>query len=399
MKDQGLFEGDDPPRSPAPEPEAAAADAIRTRHQVRVADARDLGWIPPKSVQLVVTSPPYPMIEMWDGGFGDLNPRIAEALDAGRGPDAFEWMHAELDRTWREAYRVLADGGFACINIGDATRTIDGNFRLYANHARVLEACLALGFQNLPAILWRKPTNAPTKFMGSGMLPAGAYVTLEHEYVLVLRKGEKRAFRSDQEKRRRRESAFFWEERNTWFSDVWFDIVGTAQDLMGRETRDRSGAFPFELVYRLVNMFSVKHDTVLDPFLGTGTTTLAAMASERNSIGLEIEPAVRDIVHERFVAAAPAMNGVIRDRLGRHVRFVAERAAAGKPPAHQNAPHDVACVSAQETDLVLRRLASVQQTGPEHYEVVYEDRPCPTPPPPPAAPRGGSGRPPELPFA
>jgi len=399
MKDQGLFGGDDARRSPPPEPESTPANAIRTRHQVRVADARDLGWIPASSVQLVVTSPPYPMIEMWDGVFGDLNPRIAEALEGGRGPDAFEWMHAELDRTWREAHRVLVDGGLACINIGDATRTIDGNFRLYANHARVLQACLALGFQDLPAILWRKPTNAPNKFMGSGMLPPGAYVTLEHEYVLVLRKGEKREFRSDQEKRRRRESAFFWEERNTWFSDVWFDIVGTSQHLEGPQARERSGAFPFELVYRLVNMFSVKHDTVLDPFLGTGTTTLAAMASERNSIGLEIEPAVRDIVHDRFTAAAPAINAMLADRVGRHARFVADRAAAGKPPGHHNTPHDVPCVSAQETDLVIRRVASIRQTGPEHYAAVYEDRPCPAAPLPPDAPRPAPTRPPELPFA
>ena len=80
-----------------------------------------------------------------------------------------------------------------------------------------------LGFQSIPLILWRKQTNAPNKFMGSGMLPAGAYVTLEHEYILVLRKGSKREFKKAEEKRNRHESAIFWEERNIWYSDIWMD--------------------------------------------------------------------------------------------------------------------------------------------------------------------------------
>jgi len=217
-------------------------EAARTRHEFRTADARNLGWIADGSVHLVVTSPPYPMIEMWDECFGALDPSIAAALAEGRGDDAFEAMHRALDRVWRELHRVLANGGIACINIGDATRTLDGNFRLYANHARVLQSCVALGFRSLPAILWRKPTNAPNKFMGSGMLPAGAHVTLEHEYVLVLRKGDRREFPTAAEKRRRRESAFFWEERNAWFSDVWFDIKGTPQHLCDKAGRARSAA-------------------------------------------------------------------------------------------------------------------------------------------------------------
>ena len=175
----------------------------------------------------MVTSPPYPMIEMWDEIFSKQNPTIGEALKDENGNKSFELMNKELDKVWKEVFRVLIDGGFACINIGNATRKIGEEFKLYSNHSRILEYCINLGFSSLPEILWRKQTNAPNKFMGSGMLPAGAYVTLEHEHILVLRKGNKRNFKTPEEKLRRQKSAFFWEERNLWFSDVWEDLKGT----------------------------------------------------------------------------------------------------------------------------------------------------------------------------
>ncbi|MBN2492846.1 MAG: site-specific DNA-methyltransferase [Planctomycetes bacterium] len=344
---------------------------MRTRHELRVADARELGAIVDGSVHLVVTSPPYPMIEMWDGCFAALDPGIAAALAGERAAEAFAAMHAALDRVWRELHRVLVEGGIACINIGDAARTLGGNFRLHPNHARVLDACTGLGFQNLPAILWRKPTNAPSKFMGSGMLPPGAYVTLEHEYVLVLRKGGLRAFRTEADRERRRESAFFWEERNAWFSDVWLGLTGTNQELPDSETRARSAAFPFELAFRLVCMFSVKGDTVLDPFAGTGTTLLAAMAAERHSLGLEIDAALAGAAEQRLAGAAPELNRYLTERLARHFRFVGERKAAGKELKHFNEPHGAACVSAQETALRIRRIRGIERAGPGVFTATY----------------------------
>jgi len=149
-----------------------------------------------------VTSPPYPMIEMWDDMFSQQSSTVKKKLEQSDGIGAYELMHQILDATWQEAYRVLKSGGFACINIGDATRTINGNFILYTNHARILKYTQELGFSSLPCILWRKQTNAPNKFMGSGMLPAGAYVTLEHEYILILRKGPKREFRKEKNKKK-----------------------------------------------------------------------------------------------------------------------------------------------------------------------------------------------------
>jgi DNA modification methylase len=225
------------------------------------------------------------MIEMWDDLFCARDPAVRAALDCGDGLRAFNLMHCDLDRAWLEIGRVLIDGGWVCVNVGDATRTIDGRFRLYPNHARVISACTSLGFDILPAVVWRKQTNAPNKFMGSGMLPAGAYVTLEHEYILLMRKGAKREFSAADKKRLRRQSAYFWEERNRWFSDIW-DFKGTRQDLSISSSRERSAGFPFELPYRLINMSSIQGDTVLDPFVGTGVTTLAAMASGRDSVGV-----------------------------------------------------------------------------------------------------------------
>ena len=197
---------------------------MKTNHQILFQDARDLKEVPSESVDLVVTSPPYPMIDMWDDMFSNQNLEIERALAGGDGRQAYELMHQILDFVWDELFRVLKSDRFACINIGDATRKIKDDFCLYPNHARILNYLLAIGFSALPDILWRKQTNAPNKFMGSGMLPAGAYVTLEHEYILIVRKGSKREFRTEGEKRNRRESALFWEERNIWYSDIWTDI-------------------------------------------------------------------------------------------------------------------------------------------------------------------------------
>ncbi|MHA2283956.1 MAG: DNA methyltransferase [Promethearchaeota archaeon] len=169
---------------------------IQTFHKIIFKKSQVMRAVRDESIHLILTSNPYPLIEMWDEIFAKQNPAIKEALENDNGNLAFELMHQELDKVWSEVHRVLCPGGIACINIGDATRTIDKRFRLYSNHARILQKCIELDFDVLPAIIWRKPTNAPNKFMGSGMLPAGAYVTLEHEHVLILRKGGKRNFKT-----------------------------------------------------------------------------------------------------------------------------------------------------------------------------------------------------------
>ena len=348
---------------------------MQTTHQVIFADSKSMTSVGSESIDLVVTSPPYPMIEMWDDLFISRNQAIGKALGKGQGSSAFELMHKELEGVWDELYRVLKKGGIACINIGDATRTVGGNFVLYQNHSRIMMYMLRKGFSALPAVLWRKQTNAPNKFMGSGMLPPGAYVTLEHEFVLILRKGPFREFNKPKEKQIRRESAFFWEERNVWFSDIWFDLKGTGQELNNDKTRLRSGAYPFELAYRLVNMFSVKGDTVLDPFLGTGTTTLASMASGRNSIGLEVEPNFEDIVHSQIRMVVPFSNEYIRSRIKRHIGFVEDRVESkpGFKFKYKNRPYGFPVMTRQEQELLLNELLSAEKTKHNTFEVTYSE--------------------------
>jgi DNA modification methylase len=330
--------------------------------------------IPDGSVDLMVTSPPYPMIEMWDETFSKQNPAIGEALAQDNGEKAFELMNKELDKVWKEVYRVLRNGGFACINIGDATRTINGKFTLYGNHSRILEYCLKLGFNSLPEILWRKQTNAPNKFMGSGMLPAGAYATLEHEYILVLRKGNKRDFKSKEDKLRRQKSAFFWEERNIWFSDIWEDLKGTKQNNIDKSIRARSGAYPFELPYRIINMFSLRGDMVLDPFLGTGTTTLACMATARNSIGYEVDPNFKDHLHVRFNRVVDFSNKILENRIGNHLKFVQQRTLAKGGLGYYSKNYGFPVMTNQEIEIYFDEAIKITQKN-ELFEIEYREKP------------------------
>ncbi len=108
---------------------------LESDHELVIGDARDMSGLPDESVELIVTSPPYPMIEMWDGAFRCMDPEISSALERDDGEAAFELMHRQLDRAWGECYRVLKPGCIACINVGDATRTLEGDFQLHSNHA------------------------------------------------------------------------------------------------------------------------------------------------------------------------------------------------------------------------------------------------------------------------
>ena len=331
---------------------------MQTTHAVHVGDARDLP-LPTDSVELVVTSPPYPMVEMWDESFAAQDPRVADALEAGEGDRAFEAMHDLLDDAWAEVARVLAPGGIAVVNVGDATRTVDGTFRQYPNHVEVTRRLRGHGLSALPDVVWRKPTNSAAKFMGSGMLPPNAYATLEHEHLLVFRNGDTRSFPPGDDDRYA--SAYFWEERNRWFSDLW-ELTGTRQELPG-DARERSGAFPLDVPLRLVLMFSVYGDTVLDPFWGTGTTSMAALVAGRNSVGVEREPDLVAAFDERVDEAAELSRGVATDRLDAHRAFVAERRADGEEPGYEAEHYDFPVVTRQERSIQLRVVESVERAA------------------------------------
>lgn len=337
-----------------------------TNHRIIFGNSQKMKELEDKLVNLIVTSPPYPMYDMWDNLFCSMNPKIGECL-ANDPMQAFELMHQELDKVWTECIRVLKDGGFICINIADAPRSTNGDFQMYDNHSRIVKFLTELGLKELPPIIWHKPTNAPNKFMGSGTLPCGAYVTSEHEHILIFRKGTKRVF-NDQEKLLRRESAFFYEERNEWFSDTW-NVVGVAQKIDAEETRDRSAAYPLEIPYRLIQMYSMKGDTVLDPFGGLQTTTKASMLLGRHSIGYEIDKGLMGLISAN-IESVPTLNHLIEGRLLRHTNFTKNRDCK-----YHNSNLRCNVVTRYETDIRLQVIKSIDKaetTDHLQYNVEYE---------------------------
>jgi len=346
---------------------------METRHRVLTGDARELP-LADDSVELVVTSPPYPMIEMWDDIFAALDPAVGDALAAGDGDRAFDLMHDVLDTVWAELERVLVPGGILCLNVGDATRSLADGFRSYPNHAEITDRLTDRGLRALPDILWRKPTNSGAKFMGSGMIPPNAYPTLEHEHILVFRNGERRRFEPSSD--RRYESAYFWEERNEWFSDLW-EFTGTDQrladangDAIDADLRERSGAFPLTVPLRLVLMFSTYGERVLDPFWGTGTTSMAALVTGRDSVGVERERALVEAFDERVRTAPERSRSLAEDRLAAHRQFLADR---DDPPNYEAEHYEFGVVTKAERRIRLRAVDGVERTDddPRTYRATH----------------------------
>lgn len=344
-----------------------------TTHKLIIGTAKKMTSLKKGTIDLIITSPPYPMISMWDDMFCEQNKEIETALQD-NSQKAFELMHRELDKVWAECFRVLRPSGFLCINIGDAIRKIADNFRIYNNSARVISFCEKCGFTPLPNIIWRKTTNAPNKFMGSGMLPCGAYVTLEHENILIFRKGGKRVYKTQEEKQERMRSSIFWEERNTWFSDIW-EICGVKQDINIDGMRQRTAAYPIEIPYRLINMYSQRGDIVLDPFVGTGTTSLAAIISQRNSIGIEIDDKLEPLISQRIGDFdVHRANKLMKRRYTKHRIFVEEHEAkTGNPLKHFNENIGQRVVTKQECLIPKRkRIVSKGKCGENLWKVYYE---------------------------
>lgn len=348
---------------------------METTHKIYFKNASEMSEVESDTVDLLITSPPYPMIEMWDSLFSSSDTKIKKSLEDKEDQIAFNLMHEILDKVWEESARVLKVGGMACVNIGDATRTINGSFQLFPNHTRISNFFQKNGFIVYPCILWRKPTNSPTKFLGSGMLPPNAYITLEHEYILIFRKGHnKRKIKPKFE--HRYSSAYFWEERNLWFSDLWMDIRGTFQNLNNKngnknKIRERSAAFPLNLPYRLINMFSIHGDTILDPFWGTGTTTLAAMISARNSIGYEINPAFLNIFKQNLLNIKKTVNSINNNRLEQHVEFSRKYKKSGKDLKYTSTHYNFPIMTKQEVGILFYTIKKCVDNK-NNYTVYHE---------------------------
>lgn len=256
-----------------------AAKAVPTRHQVFLADARDMSRVPDESVHLVLTSPPYWNLKPYEAGEGQLG------LIAG-----YEDFVAELDRVWAHCLRVLVPGGRLIVVVGDVLlpRRQHGRHVVFPLHASIQEHCRLLGFDNLAPIIWYKIGNATLevenggRFLGKPYEP-NAVVKNDIEYILFQRKPG--GYRSPSLEARLL-SVIPEARHREWFQQVW--------TLPGASTRDHPAPFPEALAERLIRMFSFVGDTVLDPFLGSGTTLVAAARWGRDSIGFEIEePYVR----------------------------------------------------------------------------------------------------------
>ncbi len=250
---------------------------LQTTHTLHLGDARELDWIPDNSVHLVVTSPPYWTLKEYNEYPGQL----------GAWAD-YESFMDELDKVWRHCHRVLVPGGRLVCVVGDvllSRRRNKGRHMVVPLHADISVRARRLGLDYLTPILWHKIANASlevengSSFLGKPYEP-NAIVKSDVEYILMLRKPG--GYRKPTEDQRAR-SKMSKEEHAKWFRSFWADVPGAS-------TRNHPAPFPLELAYRLVRMFSFVGDTVLDPFSGTFTTTLAAMKADRHSIGNELDP-------------------------------------------------------------------------------------------------------------
>ena len=248
-----------------------------TSHAIHIGDARDLlRDFPAESVQLVVTSPPY-----WNKkNYGDVMAQIGYA-------QSYEQYVADLNRVWEQCARLLLPQGRLCVNVGDVfTSTKEyGRYKVLPVHAEVIRFCEGAGLDYMNTILWRKFANATASggaknIMGSFLQPPNGIIQNDIEYILVFKKpGPKRKV---SEAVQEASGLHYEEEWLPFFSQVW--------ELHGERQNTHIAMFPEELPRRLVKMFSFVGDTVLDPFLGSGTTTLAARNTSRNSVGVEINP-------------------------------------------------------------------------------------------------------------
>lgn len=256
-----------------------------TNHTIINGDCRQMNLLADKSVQLIVTSPPYWQLK--DYGTTD---QIGFN-------DSYQDYINHLNLVWKECHRVLQDGCRLCINIGDqfARSVYYGRYKVIPIHSEIIRFCETIGFDFMGQIIWQKTTTTNTTgggaVMGSYPYPRNGIVKLDFEYILLFKKQGKAPQPTKEQKE---EAALTNEEWNTFFNGHWY-FNGARQD-------KHIAMFPVELPYRLIKMFSFPQETVLDPFMGSGTTALAARKLGRNSVGYEINPEFIPIIKEKIGA-------------------------------------------------------------------------------------------------
>jgi len=255
---------------------------MNTNHRIIIGDSREMAELADKSVHLIITSPPYWQLK--DYG----------TLDQIGFNDSYEDYINNLNLVWSECYRVLYDGCRLCINIGDqfARSVYYGRYKVIPIRTEIIKFCETLGFDYMGAIIWQKPTTMNTTggatIMGSFPYPRNGIIKIDYEFILVFKKpGNSLKVSKDIKE----QSKLSKEEWNEYFSGHW--------NFNGEKQIQHLAMFPEELPKRLIKMFSFVDDTVLDPFLGSGTTILAAKHLNRNSIGYEINAEFLPIIEEK----------------------------------------------------------------------------------------------------
>lgn len=271
---------------------------LNTTHRLILGDAREMDEMSePESVHLVVTSPPYWTLKEYEGEAG--RDQLGHWED-------YETFHDELEKVWTKCLELLVPGGRLCIVIGDVClpRRKVGRHLVVPLHVDISQRCRKMGFDYLTPILWYKIANAATEVEGNGSPFLGkpyepnAVIKNDIEYILLLRKNG--GYRKPTQEQRIL-SLIDKADHSRWFRSIWSDVPGSSR------ARGHPAPYPTELAYRLIRMFSFVGDTVLDPFVGTGSTTLGAIQAHRSSVGYEIEPKYLEMVRSRFEQIEPGV--------------------------------------------------------------------------------------------
>lgn len=262
---------------------------LKTSHDLILGDSRSASALPDNSIHLVVTSPPYWTLKRYNDHANQLG-HVAD----------FDEFIADLDEVWKNCHRALVPGGRLICNVGDvclSRRMNNGRHTVVPLHATIQEHCKAIGFDNLATIIWHKIANAKYEVAGGGGFLGKPYepnavIKNDIEFVLMQRKpgGYRSPSRSE-----RILSIISEKNYQTWFRQIWSDLRGTSNP-------KHPAPYPLEFAERLVRMFSFVGDTVLDPFMGTGTTNLACARWGRNSIGIELDRAYFELARKRIAA-------------------------------------------------------------------------------------------------
>src|SRR3989338_9069824 len=266
-------------------------ESIKTNHKIIIGDSRNMAELQDKSVHLVVTSPPYWQLK--DYGTED---QIGYN-------DNYEDYINNLNLVWQECYRVLENGCRLCVNIGDqfARSVYYGRYKVIPIRTEIIKFCEVIGLDYMGAIIWQKSTTMNTTggatIMGSFPYPRNGIIKLDYEFILIFKKNGVSPKINLELKEL---SKLTKEEWNTYFQGHW-NFNGVRQD-------GHIAMFPEELPKRLIKMFSFVGDVVVDPFIGSGTTSLAAKNLGRNSVGYEINQKFINTIKQKLEVDNDASN-------------------------------------------------------------------------------------------